>query len=222
VFTKLFFPILFIGSLAWPAGTSKKENANLKPLTETTAKYREAKLVQMSVKKTIKLEVTGKETQQDGKISLSAGLFRLESSEPEKSLVVFDGKNLWNEQQPSSDFGGEKPQVTKAKLSDKNKSQTLLATLLTKDPITKYFKVLNGKKNAGFMVYEMEPISSEPPMKTLTLKIDTEANIISEISFKDDVGNLTTMKFSNTQFKDKLDKKLFEYHVPKGVSATEI
>jgi outer membrane lipoprotein carrier protein len=178
-------------------------------------------MVQMSLEKIVKSELTGKETKLQGEISLSAGLFRLENKEPEKSLLVFDGKTLWNEQQPSSDFGGS-IQVTKSKLSGKNKSQTLFATLLTKDPVTKYFKILSAKKEGSQTIYETESLTSDLNIKNLTLKIDNSSKLVSEISYKDDIGNLTTMKFSNAQFKKSMNKKIFSYHPPKGAQVTEI
>lgn len=217
---------MIISTSVFAAGApAKKAQATKGPdtkiLTESTAKYRDAKLVQMSLEKTVKSELTGKETKNQGEISLSAGMFRLENRQPEKSLLVFDGITLWNEQQPSSDFGGS-VQVTKSKLSGKGKAQTLFATLLTKDPITKYFKVLSAKKDGSQTVYETEALNSDLSIKNLTLKIDNNSKLVSEISYKDDIGNLTTMKFSNAQFKKTLDKKVFSYKPPKGAQVTEI
>jgi outer membrane lipoprotein carrier protein len=217
--------IALISSFVFAAsGTGKKNATNsvdMKALSEATAKYRQAKLVQMNLEKVVKSDLTGKENKLQGEISLSAGLFRLENKEPEKSLLVFDGKTLWNEQQPSADFGGA-VQVTKTKLGGKNKSQTLFATLLTKDPVTKYFKILKSKKDDGVTVYETESLTADLTIKFLTLKIDNKSKLVSEISYKDDIGNLTTMKFSNAQFKNSLNKKIFEYHPPKGAQVTEI
>ncbi len=214
---------VILTSFVFAAGAPKKSEAgpDLKTLTESTAKYRQAKMVQMSLEKTVKSDLTGKESKNQGEISLSAGLFRLESKDPEKSLLVYDGSTLWNEQQPSSDFGGS-VQVTKSKISGKNKAQTLFATLLTKDPVTKYFKILSSKKDGSQTVYETESLTSDLAIKHLTLKIENTSKLVSEISYKDDIGNLTVMKFTNAQFKKEMNKKIFQYKPPKGAQVTEI
>lgn len=199
----------------------KPSGPDLTALNRATAKYRSAKLVQMSVKKIVKSELTGKESQYKGKIFLSSGLFRLANTEPEKSLLIYDGSTVWNEQEASADFPGP-PQVTKKKLAGKDKSQTLFATLLTKDPVTKNFKILSHKKEGNQSVYEAEPLNSDLAVKALTIKINTQKDQVSEISFKDDLGNLTIMKFSEPKFRKSFDKALFQYKPPKGAQVTEI
>jgi outer membrane lipoprotein carrier protein len=220
---KLFlFTLIFLSSFAIQAKkTSAPAGPDLTILNQTTAKYRKAKMIQMSVLKTVKSDLTGKETNYKGTIYLSSGLFRMVNTEPEKSLLVFDGSTIWNEQPPSPDFPGP-VQVTKSRLAGKNKSQALFATLLTKDPLTKSFKILSSKKQADQTVYEASPLTSELTIKSLTLKISNPSKQVSEISYKDDIGNLTVMKFTDPQFKNSLDKKLFQYKPPKGAQVNEI
>ena len=218
----LLFTLIFLSSFAIHAKkTSAPAGPDLTILTQTTAKYRKAKMIQMSVLKTVKSDLTGKETNYKGIIYLSSGLFRMVNTEPEKSLLVFDGSTIWNEQPPSPDFPGP-VQVTKSRLAGKNKSQALFATLLTKDPLTKSFKVLSSKKEADQTVYEASPLTSELTLKSLTLKISNSLKQVSEISYKDDIGNVTVMKFTDPQFKNSLDKKLFQYKPPKGAKVNEI
>lgn len=194
---------------------------DLTALNQATAKYRNAKMVQVGVEKTVKSELTGKETKYKGTIYLSSGLFRIVNTEPEKSVLVYDGKTIWNEQPPSPDFPGP-VQVTKTELTGKNKSQALFASLLTKDPITKNFKILSQKKEDSKFIYEAEPLTSDINVKSLTVKIDGPSKQVSEISYKDDIGNLTVMKFSNPEFKKSLDKKVFQYTPPKGAQVNKI
>lgn len=217
------FAFILLLVLASSAGLAKKPTTgpDLTILKQATAKYRSAKLVQMNVEKIVKSELTNKESIYKGKIYLSSGLFRLVHTEPEKSLLVYDGSTVWNEQPPSPDFPGP-VQVTKTKMAGKDKSQTLFATLLTKDPVTKNFKIISAKKEDGKSIYEAEPLTSDLAVKTLTVKIDSKSKQVSEISYKDDLGNLTVMKFSDPQFKNSLDKKLFTYKPPKGAQVTEI
>ncbi len=204
----LLLSALFI-SFSSHAKKTTTPSIDLTVLNQTTAKYRSAKLVQMTVEKTVKSDLAAKQSQYKGVIYLSSGLFRLENTAPEKSLLVFDGKTIWNEQPPSPDFPGP-VQVTKTKLVGKGKSQALFATLLTKDPVTKHFKVTSEKVEGGTTIYQAEALSSDLNVKNLTLKIETKSKKVSEISYKDDLDNMTVMKFSDPQFKHSLDGKLFK------------
>lgn len=199
----------------------KPESSELNVLNQTTAKYRNAKMVQMDLEKVVVSELTGKQSTYKGTIYLSAGLFRMVHSAPEKSTLVFDGTTVWNEQPPSEDFPGP-IQVTKTKLSGKNKSQTLFATLLTKDPITKHFRILDSKVEDGLTIYEAQPLTNEVTVKSLTLKVQNKDKQVSEISYKDDLGNLTQFKFSKPKFKSSVDQKIFRYSPPKGAQVNEI
>jgi outer membrane lipoprotein carrier protein len=190
-------------------------------LRDTTAKYRNSKLVEIPIQKTVKSDLTGKETKYSGTIFLSSGLFRMENKEPEKSLLVFDGSTMWSEQAASADFPGP-PQVTKAKLDKKGKSQVLFATLLTRDPITKHFKILKESISNDSAIYEASPLSKELNVKTLTIKISKKTKLVTEISYQDDIGNLTTMMLGEPHFKKSYDKKLFHYQPPKGAPVNEI
>lgn len=200
------------------AAKAKVEQYSL--LTKTLAKYRSAGLVEANIEKVLKSELTGTQTKYSGKIFLGSGLFRLEQNIPEKTVLVFDGVYLWNEQAAPVDFPGPS-QVTKLKIEGKDKSQILFASLLTKEPLNKHFKIISEKKSDKDTTYIAEPIKTELPITKLTLKIENESKKVSEISYVDDVENKTKMIFSNTQFK-KSNSKIFKYNLPKSAQLTEI
>lgn len=206
--------------------STKNENSlapkvDLRILNEVTEKYRQAKMVKSNLAKTVKAELTGKETKNIGTIAISEGNFRIETVVPEKSLLVFDGKILWNEQSASEEFGGP-AQVTKQILSKSGRAQTLFATLLTKDPVTKHFKINKLEIRGDETFYFAESTNSDFNVKDFKIVIENKKKVVSEISFKDDIGNLTTMKFSEVEFKESSDKKLFNYKPPKGAQVTQI
>lgn len=218
------FLFVFMSLTNFAADAAKpmlKAAIDLKPLNDATAKYRSAKLVKSDLIKFVKSELTGKETKNEGEIAISEGLFRLENKGAEKSLIVFDGTTLWNEQKPSDDFGGP-VQVTSSVIGKKNKSQTFFATMLTREPVTKYFKILTSKVVGSQVHYEAESTTTEINVKDFKLIIDSKKKEVIEISFKDDIGNLTTMKFSNTKFQDSSNRSLFKYKPPKGAQETKI
>jgi outer membrane lipoprotein carrier protein len=218
---KQILVLILLMSLSWSLQAKKPNTAELGVLHQATAKYRNAKMVQMDLEKIVVSELTGKQINYKGTIYLSAGLFRVVHTEPEKSTLVFDGSTVWNEQPPSEEFPGP-VQVTKTKLTGKNKSQILFATLLTKDPITKHFEIMDSKSENGVTIYEAKPLSSEIAVMNLVLKVQNKDKQVSEISYKDDLGNLTRLKFSKPKFKSAVDKKIFRYSPPKGAQVNEL
>ena len=176
----------------------------------------------MNVEKVVKSELMGSETKYIGKIDISSGRFRWENTTPEKSLLVFDGKTIWSEQSPPAEFPG-KVQVAVAKVDKKNRSQILISSLLGKSTIFENFKVLKEDRIGAETVYLIEPKTKEINIDKITLTINTKEKTLIGISYKDDVGNLTEMKFSNIEFfKKNSRKELFNYTPPKGAQVTNL
>ncbi|MNJ91135.1 lipoprotein chaperone [compost metagenome] len=190
-------------------------------LNAVTKKYRSAKMVEMNVDKTIKSELLGKETLYKGKIFLSGGKFRWENTTPEETLLIFDGSTIWSVQIPPKEFGGP-VQVARGKVDKKTKSQILISALLGNEPIEKNFKVLKEKKSGDVTTVEVAPQGNDLTIKTLNLVLNTKDKALAEVSYLDDVGNLTTMKFSGIKFLKKEDKKLFKYQPPKDAQVSDL
>jgi outer membrane lipoprotein carrier protein len=174
----------------------------------------------MAVDKTVKSELLGKETKYSGKIFMANGKFRWENTTPEETLLVFDGTTIWSVQTPPKEFGGP-VQVGKGKVDKKTKSQLLISTLLGED-LEKSFKVLKEEKVGSDAKIEIEPKGDGLTVKKLSLLIDTKKSELKELSYKDDIGNLTTISFSNIQFKQKANNKLFKYQPPKDAQVTNL
>lgn len=212
------FSIVLMTSFAQAA---KKSASTETLLQETTAKYRSTGVVELNVEKTLKTELNPQGQKNTGTIYLSAGLFRIENTEPDKSTLVFDGKFIWNEQPPAPDFPGP-VLVSKAKVDKHNTSQIALATLLTKEPITKKFKILKSAAEGDVTIFETEPLQKDSNIQSLILKIITSKKEVSLISYKDEIGNTTEMNFTKTKFLQKKNAKLFKYQPPKGAQVTEL
>ena len=162
-------------------------------------KYQKSKMVSMNVEKTVTSEMLAKETTYSGKIKLSNGKFRWENESPEKTLLLFDGKNLFSVQYPSKEFNTG-TQVAKSKIDEKGKKQILISSLLSPSNANSKFKMLSEKKGTNLTEVEIQPDSSDLQVKNLILSIDQKTKQIQNISYKDDVGNLTKMSFSNIKF----------------------
>jgi len=189
-------------------------------LHEVSAKYRSAKLVEMDVEKTVKLELTGRVTNYEGKISLAGGKFRWENNTPEQTLLVFDGQTIWSVQYPPKELGGN-VQVARGKVDKRTRSQILISSLLGED-VEKNFKVGKESKEGSLSKVEITPKGNDLSVRSIDLILDSTKHELKELSYKDDVGNLTTMKFSNVQYLKQEDSKRFKYQPPKGAQVTNL
>lgn len=189
-------------------------------LQKVTKKYRASKLVEMSVEKSVKSELLGKETKYNGKIYLANGKFRWENTTPEKTLLVFDGTTIWSEQTPPKEFGGP-IQVAKGKVDKKTRSHILISALVGAD-LEKNFKIVKEEKVGDLVKLDVTPIYDDLTVKSLQVILDPTENTMKEISYKDDIGNLTTMSFSNVKFQKKEKNNLFKYQPPKGAQVTDL
>ncbi len=187
----------------------------------TIRKYQNSKMISMNVEKLVKSELLSKETSYSGSIKLSKGKFRWENETPEKTLLLFDGEKLLNVQFPSKDFGGP-IQVLKSKVDKKTKKQILISSLLSPSTTKTKFKVLSQKKNGSATEFLVQPDGEDLQVKDLLVKIDNKTKKIKQISYKDDVGNLTTLVFSEVKFLAKASAEAFKYKIPKKAQVTDL
>jgi outer membrane lipoprotein carrier protein len=208
----LFFLLSFFGP-----GAQAVTGAALR---EVSKKYGETKLVEMTVEKFVKSDLLGKETKYDGRIFLTKGKFRWENTTPEKTLLVFDGTVIWSEQTPPKEFGGP-VQVARGRV-DKRTGAHILISSLTGSDLTKNFKVLKEEKEGELLKLDIVPLKGDLTVKSLQVVINPKDKTMREISYRDDIGNLTTLSFSHIKFLNKEKNKLFKYQPPKGAQVTDL
>jgi outer membrane lipoprotein carrier protein len=213
--------LLFANPSLAKSTTKAKFKDDYGTLKLVTKRYRKSEMVEMHVEKTVRSDLMGKETRYVGKIMISSGLFRWENDLPEKSLIVFDGTTIWNEQSPPPEFPGN-VQVAKARVDKKNKSQILVSSLLGTGSLFENFNILKETKDGDAYSYLVEPKTKDLAIKDLEITVSKPKKEVMEISYKDDVGNVTTMKFSSIEFKNKKNKNLFRYTPPKGAQVTNL
>jgi outer membrane lipoprotein carrier protein len=220
----LIVTILSVSFLA-PA-LAAKEAGTSSTWEVVSQKYRSAALTKMDMEKTVKSEFSGDKVF-EGQMFLSSGLFRMEIQKPEKSMIVFDGKNLWSEQAPNADFGG-KAQVTKAKIDKKNGTQLLVTKVFEKGVLQKLFKIesekttFDEKYKHDITLIKAVPKTKDISLKLLILGVDPDKQVVTEIGYIDDIDNQTIMRFSNIEFKTEKDRKLFQYKPPKDAQVTDL
>lgn len=214
---KKFSILFFLTSFSFSIFAAVSGNGNLQKITK---KYRSAKLVEMNVEKVVKSELLGRETKYDGKIYLANGKFRWENTTPEKTLLVFDGATIWSEQTPPKELGGP-VQVAKGKVDKKTRSHILISSLLGAD-LEKSFKVGKESKDGDLVKLDVTPLYDDLTVKSLNIVLNMKDKTLQQISYTDDIGNLTQMNFSKVEFKKAEKKNLFKYQPPKGAQVTDL
>lgn len=216
----MFKSNILIGFLAitvFALTAAVKDNTNLQRISQ---KYKNAKLVEMDVEKTVTSTLLGRETKHSGKIYLSHGKFRWENETPEKSLLVFDGNTIWSEQTPPVELGGP-VQVARGKVDKKNRSHILVSSLLGAD-LQGNFDITSEKIEGNQSTFVMKPKTDDLTIKSVTVVADTKEKTLREVRYEDEVGNETKIKLSNIQFLNKEKRKLFQYQPPKGAQVTDL
>jgi outer membrane lipoprotein carrier protein len=214
---RILAAITFLTGLAHFGFSAQPRNETLQGISQ---KYRSAKLIEMKVEKTVKLELQGRETKYSGKIFLANKKFRWENKTPQETLLIFDGSMIWSVQIPPKELGGS-VQIARGKIDKKTKSQILVSTLLGGD-FEKNFKVLKEVKSNGISKLDVSPLGNGLDVKVFTLSVDLANKTLVEVSYFDDLGNKTTMAFSEIKFLDKSDNSKFKYQPPNGAQVTEL
>jgi len=189
-------------------------------LSDIVKKYRTTNFVKMKVAKIVKSELLSKETQYKGQMFLSKGKFRWDNDVPEKTQLIFDGTTIWNVQYPPPELPGAL-QIAKSKVDKNTKKQILISTLLSANGINENFKIKSTKPEGPNFIFELEPKSKDLGVTSLKIKASDKKSIL-EINYKDDVGNQTSLQFSDIEFLNKTQNKVFEYIPPKGAQVTHL
>jgi len=217
---------LIIFTLIFGIGTFLTKNANAveivpPELTEILDIYRQSESIILEVRKIQKNVMLDKEVTYKGMIRFVKGKFYWETTDPEKNLVVYDGKTLWTVQYPPSEFKEMPLQVAKMSIKSKKNSPIILAEIFGTRPIQSIFKVKQKSKDGALVNYELKEKKSEFGLKNLILKIDTKEKRVASIEYLDEVENETKLEFRSTQFNIKVKQSLFNYKPPKNAKVTE-
>ena len=208
-------------SLGTVISTSGAAEAVPSDLIATIQVYRKAESLLFEVRKTVKNPMLEKETTFKGIIKLLKGKFYWETTEPEKSLLIYDGKLLWSVQYPPQEFKDAPLQVAKMNLKAQKKSPLILSDLFGTRPFGQIFKVEAKSKNGNIVEYNLKEKKSDTGLKNLVIKVDNKAQRIVSLSYLDEVDNETRIDFRSTQFDIKIRQGLFSYKPPQNAKVTE-
>ncbi len=204
-----------------PESSKSVAPENLQILKKALQRYKSSGEIEMKVKKTLTQEILAKETIYDGKLFLSKGKIRWEIETPDKTILVFDGINLWEAQVPTGE--DKSPvQVAKAVFGKKtNKPDLFLALISGSKSIESTFKARHSDSLGLLEVYDLKSIENMS-VKDVSIYVSRDTRLISKIKFIDDVGNKTVMEFSDIRFFQSAKPAHFKYIPPKGAQITNL
>jgi outer membrane lipoprotein carrier protein len=210
----LFSYLLVITSIALvaAAGFAKTKTSSL--LSEVENRYRDSKSVKMDVDKTVKMNLMDRTKTSSGTILIKSGKIRWETEKPEHTLVLADGKAIWMVDYPVEE--GDPIRVIKAMDPKKSQPHAVVAFLLGKGKIGNDFAVISEKPDGDLMKLDLKPRQEQTEVQWLTLFVNKDDKTIMKLSFEDNVGNTTTLDFSNIKFGEAIASKEFKFSPPKG------
>jgi outer membrane lipoprotein-sorting protein len=201
------------------AKSSKKAKAeSSSPASEVTqalAGYRSAKGVQAKVKKSVVQETMGTEMKSSGNFYFNKGKMRLEMSEPERTVLVYDGKNIWFESRADE----EHIVVNKLKAKEFKRSDSLLAQLFDKNDVLKNFNLKSSFADISKKTFQFEA-KDRKKSDIVELEIVLKDKDIQKIAYKDQIDNRVSLEFSDIE-KGAVPADKFAYKPPKGAEVTE-
>ncbi len=179
------------------------------------SRYRQAKAVQSKVKKIVVQELVGSSSESKGNFYFSKGKLRLDFTEPEKTLLVYDGKYVWLESRME-----EMVSVTKIATGELKKSDSLLAALFEKQNALKGFRLIESKSSDQGKVYSFEP-KDKTKTEIQYLELGLKKDSLKYLVYRDQVENKVSFEFEKI-YVTTVPASKFKYKPPRGANVTEI
>lgn len=141
------------------------------------------------------------------------GRMRWEYSDPKGKLAVCDGKTFWM-------YTPSENRVERTPLRDTDDMQAPIAFLLGKLHFEKEFRNLQGTPEGTGTRITAEPKSDNLPYSAVQFLVAPEGRIraVKVTRFDNSIMEYT---FDQEKMNPKLDEKLFQFQVPKGVEVVE-
>lgn len=187
----------------------------LKALKAIDKRYQTSKSVTMDLEKTLILGLLGKEKKSKGRVLISQGKMRMEIEEPQKSLVVIDGKTVWVADWPAPEFKNAAVQVMKGSVDTSKGASQGFVGLLARGGILKHFKITavqNDEK--GRSLYFLQPSKDTIEFKRAQMTLSADGRQITALRYWDERDNETQLQFSKVVFDKVVPEKLFQFSPP--------
>ena len=132
--------------------------------------------------------------------------FRWETVAPYKQTIVADGSRVWM-------YDPELEQVT-VKVQSSEEAHSPLTVLTDLKQMDREFKVTEQGERDGLVWLRLTSTAKDPQFAWADLGFD--ANGLARMSFKDQLGSTTDIRFSNWQRNVAIPSSVFTFVPPKG------
>ena len=162
------------------------------------------------------LKILGQSQKAEGTVAIKKpGQMKWDYKAPDRQILVSNDQGLWL-------YLPDEKQVTKMKPQSIYSSNTPALFLAGRGKLTKSFTIGKVTEEGGLYFAELIPKDKAQNLSKMVLLADKKNFQIVGSRVYDNLGNKTEMLFSNIQTNPSLEKKLFQFEVPKGVELIDL
>ncbi|MEE8260269.1 MAG: outer membrane lipoprotein chaperone LolA [Nitrospinaceae bacterium] len=162
------------------------------------------------------LKILGQSQKAEGSVSIQKpGKMKWNYRAPDRQILVSNDQGLWL-------YLPDEKQVTKMKAQSIYSSNTPALFLAGRGKLTESFTIGKVTEESGLYVAELIPRNRAQNLSKMVLLADKKNYQIVGSRVYDNLGNKTEMMFSDIQTNPNLNKKLFQFEVPKGVELIDL
>jgi chaperone LolA len=162
------------------------------------------------------LKILGQSQKAEGFVSIQKpGKMKWSYRAPDRQILVSNDQGLWL-------YLPDEKQVTKMKAQSIYSSNTPALFLAGRGKLTESFTIGKVTEESGLYVAELIPRNRAQNLSKMVLLADKKNYQIVGSRVYDNLGNNTEMMFSDIQTNPNLNKKLFQFVVPKGVELIDL
>ena len=162
------------------------------------------------------LKILGQSQKAEGFVSIQKpGKMKWSYRAPDRQILVSNDQGLWL-------YLPDEKQVTKMKAQSIYSSNTPALFLAGRGKLTESFTIGKVTEESGLYVAELIPRNRAQNLSKMVLLADKKNYQIVGSRVYDNLGNKTEMMFSDIQTNPNLNKKLFQFEVPKGVELIDL
>ena len=198
------------------------QKVGIKRLKSILDRYKKSKFLFVKFKKKVFLSFLESKKESQGKLYFSRGKLRLEIDKPEAFIMVFDGTSLWWEQKLPKELGGEVRVTHTSRYSLDKKFNIFLALFTNSVKTEDQYKVLDYSKEGKNESFQLKLNDTSLNIGLITIEFSRKKNLITQISFKDELTNVITYTLRKTTFERKISKRKFRYTPPKEAKIIEL
>lgn len=189
-------------------------------LDHVLGRLRMSKGVTADIHKKVQQEIMGTTTEGNGRFYFAMGKMRLEMTAPQKSLLVYDGKYVWQENSFDDGSGKDRIVVSKVKVGNLKKSNGLMAVLLGNEKWIENFQLKEKIDGQDDMEYHFLPKKGKS-LGITDLRIWIDGKNLERIAYEDEQENKVTYDFKKMKL-GVISATKFKYRPPKGAEVSEL